>query len=188
RFGNRHFIASHSLHGDLRVVAGLSTNGPVCTATQSVLQSSLDCKPKSATGKLLCAPNQVRPSRQRARGSLSPFRFRLSIANALSRTPRCGRLSPRNRQALLGISSPGFYSQRISGRRPPMKLCRSQISLLAIFLTGWLASDRKSTRLNSSHGSISYAVFCLKKKKKKIEKHNIYFKHVCTRQPYQEHR
>src|SRR2546429_6836050 len=28
--------------------------------------------------------------------------------------------------------------------------------------------DRKSTRLNSSHGYISYAVFCLKKKKKKI--------------------
>src|SRR5207245_11186387 len=30
--------------------------------------------------------------------------------------------------------------------------------------------DRKSTRLNSSHGSISYAVFCLKKKKKKKKK------------------
>src|SRR2546422_8545523 len=30
--------------------------------------------------------------------------------------------------------------------------------------------DRKSTRLNSSHGYISYAVFCLKKKKKKIIK------------------
>src|SRR3989449_3340165 len=28
------------------------------------------------------------------------------------------------------------------------------------------ASDRKSTRLNSSHGYISYAVFCLKKKKR----------------------
>src|SRR5687768_18336431 len=28
------------------------------------------------------------------------------------------------------------------------------------------ALDRKSTRLNSSHGYISYAVFCLKKKKK----------------------
>src|SRR2546422_8518890 len=28
--------------------------------------------------------------------------------------------------------------------------------------------DRKSTRLNSSHGYISYAVFCLKKKKKSI--------------------
>src|SRR5689334_6349374 len=30
-----------------------------------------------------------------------------------------------------------------------------------------IESDRKSTRLNSSHSSISYAVFCLKKKKKK---------------------
>src|SRR3712207_8601493 len=29
-----------------------------------------------------------------------------------------------------------------------------------------LAEDRKSTRLNSSHANISYAVFCLKKKKK----------------------
>src|SRR2546422_3535163 len=29
--------------------------------------------------------------------------------------------------------------------------------------------DRKSTRLNSSHGYISYAVFCLKKKKKKLQ-------------------
>src|SRR5689334_23945672 len=29
------------------------------------------------------------------------------------------------------------------------------------------SEDRKSTRLNSSHSSISYAVFCLKKKKKK---------------------
>src|SRR3712207_7462295 len=28
------------------------------------------------------------------------------------------------------------------------------------------SSDRKSTRLNSSHANISYAVFCLKKKKK----------------------
>src|SRR5688572_31533775 len=32
------------------------------------------------------------------------------------------------------------------------------------------ASDRKSTRLNSSHSQISYAVFCLKKKKKKKKK------------------
>src|SRR5207245_11091143 len=34
------------------------------------------------------------------------------------------------------------------------------------------AGDRKSTRLNSSHGSISYAVFCLKKKKKKKKYNN----------------
>src|SRR5262245_63920948 len=36
------------------------------------------------------------------------------------------------------------------------------------------ATDRKSTRLNSSHLGISYAVFCLKKKKKK--------KHIATKQ------
>src|SRR2546422_4140501 len=33
-----------------------------------------------------------------------------------------------------------------------------------------MRTDRKSTRLNSSHGYISYAVFCLKKKKKKETK------------------
>src|SRR2546430_5257405 len=36
----------------------------------------------------------------------------------------------------------------------------------------YFAGDRKSTRLNSSHSQISYAVFCLKKKKK----------HICRRQ------
>src|SRR2546430_11492507 len=35
------------------------------------------------------------------------------------------------------------------------------------------ATDRKSTRLNSSHSQISYAVFCLKKKKKHIDTHLI---------------
>src|SRR2546422_7227404 len=41
-------------------------------------------------------------------------------------------------------------------------------ALLAFLLVSYVASllDRKSTRLNSSHGYISYAVFCLKKKKK----------------------
>src|SRR5690349_22062983 len=37
-----------------------------------------------------------------------------------------------------------------------------------------LEVDRKSTRLNSSHVEISYAVFCLKKKKKKQNIRNIY--------------
>src|SRR3954467_9253956 len=41
-------------------------------------------------------------------------------------------------------------------------------------------SDRKSTRLNSSHTIISYAVFCLKKKKKTIQP-------VWTRSPEPHH-
>src|SRR5258705_10168981 len=37
-----------------------------------------------------------------------------------------------------------------------------------LFAPGSWARDRKSTRLNSSHLGISYAVFCLKKKKKEL--------------------
>src|SRR2546430_13056499 len=37
-----------------------------------------------------------------------------------------------------------------------------------------LVRDRKSTRLNSSHSQISYAVFCLKKKKHKRAHYNMY--------------
>src|SRR2546430_13369400 len=51
---------------------------------------------------------------------------------------------------------------------PPMNRGRMitwSLTLGAIFPD---SEDRKSTRLNSSHSQISYAVFCLKKKKKKI--------------------
>src|SRR3712207_7436787 len=41
-------------------------------------------------------------------------------------------------------------------------LIAAQLWILATALV--LATDRKSTRLNSSHANISYAVFCLKKK------------------------
>src|SRR5437660_12493018 len=40
-------------------------------------------------------------------------------------------------------------------------------SKTGIIANDWTDLDRKSTRLNSSHVAISYAVFCLKKKKKK---------------------
>src|SRR5205809_5476365 len=43
--------------------------------------------------------------------------------------------------------------------------CLSGLRMLDI---GCGAGDRKSTRLNSSHGYISYAVFCLKKKKEDL--------------------
>src|SRR5690242_21424304 len=44
----------------------------------------------------------------------------------------------------------------------------------ALRMNGPLYEDRKSTRLNSSHMSISYAVFCLKKKKIKKKKYYLY--------------
>src|SRR2546430_9425775 len=44
-------------------------------------------------------------------------------------------------------------------------------------------SDRKSTRLNSSHSQISYAVFCLKKKKRRKQNRCIASPHADTQQP-----
>src|SRR5436309_5182528 len=38
-----------------------------------------------------------------------------------------------------------------------------------------ISEDRKSTRLNSSHVKISYAVFCLKKKNKQVQMDDCYF-------------
>src|SRR3712207_7375541 len=43
--------------------------------------------------------------------------------------------------------------------------CRSLLCSTAAGVVAALTVDRKSTRLNSSHANISYAVFCLKKKK-----------------------
>src|SRR2546421_9297788 len=74
---------------------------------------------------------------------------------------------------LLNVSKKAFHSSRGISR----------VGIFAPFLyipVGNVSSglahhipdrDRKSTRLNSSHDQISYAVFCLKKKKKKIKKH-----------------
>src|SRR5256884_258749 len=51
-----------------------------------------------------------------------------------------------------------------TAEKPRMVNARIRIASIAI-LTSYDSIDRKSTRLNSSHGYISYAVFCLKKKK-----------------------
>src|SRR3989449_329575 len=48
------------------------------------------------------------------------------------------------------------------GKEYDWRRCEAQLNALPQFI------DRKSTRLNSSHGYISYAVFCLKKKKKEM--------------------
>src|SRR5436309_14824065 len=66
-----------------------------------------------------------------------------------------------------------LFRSRISGRFQPVESQWLQVRRVDRHQQGGkvcvLASqtDRKSTRLNSSHVKISYAVFCLKKKKKK---------------------
>src|SRR5688572_31069657 len=53
---------------------------------------------------------------------------------------------------------------------PNLFLPASQVNQADV-ASEWTNEDRKSTRLNSSHSQISYAVFCLKKKKKKHSKY-----------------
>src|SRR2546430_11184667 len=74
------------------------------------------------------------------RDGVSPTRFsRWEAAEIQNSTPSCQRSSVQS-----GLKGTTSYSSRFEGNH----------------------QDRKSTRLNSSHSQISYAVFCLKKKKK----------------------
>src|SRR2546427_7346800 len=50
--------------------------------------------------------------------------------------------------------------------RPQLRLVIARIEQVLAGAAARRIGDRKSTRLNSSHSQISYAVFCLKKKKK----------------------
>src|SRR2546427_4493451 len=58
-----------------------------------------------------------------------------------------------------------------SANPPSARLARPTVGLTIVLIAPARSDqhngDRKSTRLNSSHSQISYAVFCLKKKKKK---------------------
>src|SRR2546429_3431580 len=65
-------------------------------------------------------------------------------------------------------SLPAFHDPFAGGGALPLEAQRLGLVSYATDLNpvAVLIKDRKSTRLNSSHGYISYAVFCLKKKKK----------------------
>src|SRR3989337_3796530 len=69
--------------------------------------------------------------------------YTLSLHDALPICQHVGELARRDALDALDVVGAGSDHRHLGTRR-----------------------DRKSTRLNSSHGSISYAVFCLKKKKK----------------------
>src|SRR2546422_1529031 len=73
--------------------------------------------------------------------------------------------SPSSQQAaafrIIGATTSRPRSSACTG---PTVVASSPVPSQALEMTPVRTQDRKSTRLNSSHGYISYAVFCLKKK------------------------
>src|SRR5258707_7540096 len=82
-----------------------------------------------------------------------PPRSTLFPYTTLFRSDQFGLLIPRTAGSL------PIRQYLVPGGHPPLEFF---LIVAECFL------DRKSTRLNSSHANISYAVFCLKKKKKKF--------------------
>src|SRR5207245_11460440 len=112
------------------------------------------------------AIHSTRPSCHPHTRSCLPFFFNqpsptesytLSLHDAL---PICGGAAPPT-----GWRACRHPRHDLSGARDATWRPTNQLSIASRAGT----SDRKSTRLNSSHGSISYAVFCLKKKKNNVQ-------------------
>src|SRR3712207_6850650 len=93
-----------------------------------------------------------------------PPRSTLFPYTTLFRSPR-----KRGRRGWYGMET----NQSESGSRVRLPYLFVTSVREVFFMASGTVKDRKSTRLNSSHANISYAVFCLKKKKKQKTKTNI---------------
>src|SRR5207253_11413726 len=90
-------------------------------------------------------------------------------------TRRSSDLRPVDIERVVTASEllPGVGDLGVRDRRRPIAAehleivseCPAESGTLEVAVAAAVAQDRKSTRLNSSHVAISYAVFCLKKKK-----------------------
>src|SRR5205807_9500650 len=96
------------------------------------------------------------------RSTLFPYTtlFRSSIRNPKSIISRSTQRT-RNDRSSRRSSSPSGFARILDARRRFGRRSRRRI-WGPTGLAGFSAQDRKSTRLNSSHLVISYAVFCLK--------------------------
>src|SRR2546427_10833314 len=136
-----------------------SSSAGACTRPRTSLLGRAECWPPSSSKKA------SRPARRRSRarrsGHARLFRrnsgrahhFRVLFDLGLDEQPEFG-----------GRAADGLQAE---GRDPLPHLGVAKGNQhLALQLRDDFPRDRKSTRLNSSHSQISYAVFCLKKKKK----------------------
>src|SRR5437763_13431912 len=150
------------LHGQIVSISGddafVSYGGPSEAVMDAAELEGLDVG-DTVEGTVIKTSPEIRISRKMARGKASLDQLRGMFEN---RVPVEGKVSARNK---------GGFDVNVGGLRAFCPL--SQIALGKIDNPDQFIGqpfefriDRKSTRLNSSHRCISYAVFCLKKKKK----------------------
>src|SRR2546427_8359358 len=149
-----------------------STLFPYTTLFRSQLRPHPEVPPRAGRGRgvLLAVHRQGRSADRAGERDREP-RPHLVAARAL----KLGGLDQPHRRPGLVLRIPSAEGPR-DGEPPPH--ARARVAWpgdlaqsegrgdAAVPLLVALGGDRKSTRLNSSHSQISYAVFCLKKKKK----------------------
>src|SRR3712207_8678280 len=90
-----------------------------------------------------------------------PPRSTLFPYTTLFRSPQCRSNSMGVSVRHLGPEDATQHAESVSQHQPRL----ADVVQVVTALSPDAVEDRKSTRLNSSHANISYAVFCLKKKK-----------------------
>src|SRR3989449_8609317 len=99
--------------------------------------------------------------RRPPRSTLFPYTTLFRSRECEGNPPPRGRVARRGEERRGRAGDPGARRERDGAPvRHPLRRIRNRAQVSPS------GGDRKSTRLNSSHGYISYAVFCLKKKNK----------------------
>src|SRR6266516_2984280 len=117
----------------------------------------------------------IRMTKEQVAGRTGPkrqIRYRDQVVSPLALELECRKLLYRAQRAIATIVTSRVYAGDLRGsvEEPVLRqhewdiaVALREITELLLDLVSDYAGDRKSTRLNSSHRTISYAVFCLKK-------------------------
>src|SRR5690625_6870037 len=116
----------------------------------------------------------------------------MATGNALTRVMVCNAFSPpatssvaatrpaaqaQNNRCHAGVCRTPPEARESITRAPESAEVTKKVTINSTVINETIDVDRKSTRLNSSHVAISYAVFCLKKKKRKSEQRERRYQH-----------
>src|SRR2546430_10504876 len=148
-YDGSHYLQKHSKH----IHAPQASSGNVAKAIACIKQQALETRDQPMQ---IIQSNIINVSEETASNLPSQNALRMKIKR-IRRTE-----IPPQPKTLDEINVPVALCYTLSGSLFLIKDAKINQERILLFTT---TTDRKSTRLNSSHSQISYAVFCLKKKK-----------------------